>query len=160
MGAHSNLGVYSDAQEITADAASTNTVDWNQATNQYGVATDIWLCIRTAVAPTAATDTLSIAFQTDADDGAGDPAGTWTTIFMPFCDAEGAEFLASVARLATAGAWIWRCPLPYEMIERHTRLYYENTVSAGTFTIDAWLNEGPPQSDMDKQTFVSNVGNP
>jgi len=160
MGAHSNLGVYSDAQAIIADAASTSTVDHSMTVNQYGVAADQWLCIRTAVAPTAATDTLSIAFQTDADDGAGDPAGTWTTIFMPFCDAEGAEFLASVARLATAGAWIWRAPLPMEMIERHTRLYYENTTSTGTITIDAWINDGPPQSDFDKQIYVSPVGNP
>jgi len=163
MGAHSNLGVYSDYQTISADAASTSTVDHSCPVNlnQYGVSGNLWLCIRTALAPTAASaDTLSIDFQMDADDGAGDPAGTWYSLFMPLTLAEGAEVVQDDTRLATAGAWIWRAPLPMEMIERHTRLYYENTTSVGTFTIDAWLNDGPPSSDMDKQVFVSNVSNP
>ena len=163
MGAFSNLGEYSDYQTISADAASTSTVDHSAPVNlnQYGVSGRLWLCIRTALAPTAASlDSLSIAFQMDADDGAGDPAGTWYTLFMPLCLAEGGEVVQDDSRLATAGAWIWRAPLPMEVIERHTRLYYENTTSVGTFTISAWLNDGPPQSDFNKQVYVSPVGNP
>lgn len=164
MGAHSNLGVYQlSATTIDAARASTSTVDHSQPVNlnQYGVDGRLWLCIRTAVAPTAASaDTLSIEFQMDADDGLGDPAGTWYTLFMPLTDAVGAEVDQSDSRLATAGAWIWRAPVPMEMIERHTRLYFNNTTTVGVFAIDAWLNDGPPQSDFDKQVYASNVGNP
>lgn len=161
MGAHSNLGVFSDAQAIAAAAASTNTVDLAQAITQVGVGNPVWLNIRTNTAPTDTADSLSIEVQGDADNGSGAPAGSWTTIFMPFTDAAGAEFVASAnARILTAGAWIYRGPLPYEITERHLRLFYNNTISNGTFTIDAWLGDGPPQSDFDKQVFVSNVGQP
>jgi len=164
MGAHSNLGVFSASQEIIATAASTSTVDMAQAVNQYGVSGNLWLCIRVAVAPTVATDTIAIILQTDADDGAGDPAGTWYTVFAPFCGMAGdalAEVLVSDSRLDAAGDWVYRAPVPMEMLERHVRLYYLNeTASTGTQTYDAWLNDGPPQSDFDKQVYVSPVGQP
>lgn len=159
MGAHSNLGVFSDAQEITAAAASTHTIDMAVTNPQFGVGHPIYLCIRTAVAPTNTADTLSIEVQLDADDGAGDPAGVWGTVaFMPLCGAAGAEIAGTDARLLTAGAWIWRAPLPYEINIRHMRLYYNNTTSNGTITIDAWLEDVPTSDRV--QVAVSPVGNP
>jgi len=161
MGAISNLGVMSDAQEISADdTPSTDTIDLAQATPQIGVGKPVFLCIRTAVAPTQAGDTLSIEVQQADDDGAGAPdSGDWGVVFMPLVGVNGAEVSAADARLATAGEWIWRCPLPYELVKRHIRLMYRNTTSTGVFTIDAYLSDRPP-SDFDKQVWVSDVGNP
>lgn len=159
MGAHSNLGVFSDAQEISADdTPSTSTIDMAVTNPQFGVGHPICLCIQTAVAPTNTADTLSIEVQHDDDDGAGDPAGSWPTVFMPFVDANGAEFAGTNARLLTAGAWIWRGALPYEVNKRHVRLMYRNTTSNGVFTIDAWLEDVAPSDRV--QVAVSPVGNP
>jgi hypothetical protein len=43
--------------------------------------------------------------------------------------------------------------------ERYLRLYFNNTVTNGAFTIDAWLEQGPP-SDFGVQVTASPVGNP
>lgn len=160
MGAHSNLGVFSDAQEISADdTPSTNTIDLAQVDALMGAGNLPMLCIRTAVAPTNTADTLSIEVQGDADDGAGDPAGTWTRVYlMPLVGVNGAEVVGTDARLLLAGAWIYRCKLPHEITLRHLRLMYRNTTSNGTFTIDAWL-EDEAASDRN-QIAKSNVGQP
>jgi len=155
MGAFDNLYNLSDAQAITAAAASSNYCDMVATKPQIGVGKTLMLCIRTAVAPTQATDTLSIEVQVD-DNSSFTSA---KTVFMPLVGAAGAEVLASDARLDTAGDWIWRACLPYGINERYLRLYYNNTTTVGTFTIDAWLEE-VAQSDLGEQVFVSNVGNP
>jgi len=149
MGAFELLGEFSDAQPISADdTASTSTIDLGKAKPQIGVGKEApFLCIQTAVAPTDAGDTLSIEVQIDDDDGAGAPSGSWAALFMPLVGANGAEVAATDARLATAGAWIYRAPLPYEVNKRHLRLMYRNTTSNGVFTISAWLSSGPP-SDL------------
>jgi hypothetical protein len=155
MGAHSNLGVFSDAQAITADdTASTNTIDMAVTNPQFGVGHPIYLCIRTNTAPTDTGDTLSIEVQVDSAVAFGSPV----IVFMPLVGANGVEIAGTDARLLTAGAWIYRGALPYSVKERHIRLMYRNTTSNGTFTIDAWL-EDVPQSDR-VQVAVSPVGNP
>ena len=163
MGAHEILGVLSDAQAISADdTASTNTIDLGVASPRIGVGQHApYLCIRTAVAPTDTADTLSIELQTDADDGAGAPVGTWTNVaFMPLVGVNGAEVAGTDARLLTAGAWIYRGPLPYDITNRHIRLMYRNTTSNGVFTIDAWLSDGPASTFRGSQVLFSTVGQP
>lgn len=163
MGAHENLGVLSDAQEISADdTVSTNTINLRQAKPKIGVGQHSpFLCIRTAVAPTDLADTLSIELQTDADDGAGDPAGTWTNVaLMPLVGVNGAEVVASDSRLALAGAWIMRVALPFDIANPHIRLMYRNTTSNGTFTIDAWLEDVPASDFRNAQVLFSPVSNP
>lgn len=157
MGAFPNIGVFSASQAITAAAASTNYIDLAVARSGIGVGTPVFLCIRTAVAPTQAADTLSIEVQQDDNSSFSSPE----TVFMPLVGAAGAEVLASVAKLATAGKWIFRAPLPYEITERYLRLYYNNTTSNGTFTIDAFLSLGP-ETDIgaNAQVWESNVGQP
>lgn len=156
MGAHDNLGVFSDAQAITEAAASTNYIDLGITKPQIGVGGKVpYLCIKTNTAPTQAADTLSIELQSD-DNSSFTSA---KTIMMPLVGAAGAEVLASDARLATAGEWIYRAPLPMDISERYLRLYYNNTTSNGTFTIDAWLEDGPA-SDHGVQVISSPVGNP
>ena len=164
MGAHEVLGVLCDAQEIDADdTASENTIDLAQTVPKIGVGQHSpYLCIRTAVAPTAVSaDTLAIEVQTDADDGSGDPAGSWDVqVFSPLVGANGAEIDQGDSRLATAGAWIFRGKLPYDLIQRHLRLMFRNTTTVGKFTIDAWLEDGPASDFRGSQVIKSNVGQP
>lgn len=164
MGAHEVLGVLSDAQEISADdTASTNTIDLEQASPKIGVGQHApYLVIKTAVAPTAVSnDTLSIELQTDADDGLGAPAGTWTNVsFMPLVGVNGAEVNQSDARLATAGANIFIGQLPYTITNRHIRLMFRNSTSVGVFAIDAFLEDGPASVFRGSQVLFSNVGQP
>lgn len=167
MGAHEVLGKFSSSQEITADdTASTNTIDLAQTTPKIGVGQHApYLCIRVAVVPDAAAiagpDSLSIELQSDADDGAGDPVGTWThVVMMPLVGVNGAEVALPDARLLTAGAWIFRGQLPYDIKNRHIRLMYRNTTSDGTQTIDAWLEDVPASDFRGSQVINSNVGQP
>lgn len=164
MGAHETLGIFSDNQEIsTDDTASTNTIDLAQTIPKIGVGSHSpYLAIQTAVAPTAASnDTLAIELQSDADDGAGAPAGSWDRqVFSPLIGANGAEINQSDSRLATAGEWIYRGKLPYDLFQRHIRLMYRNGTSVGVFKIDAWLSDGPASTFRGSQVLFSNVGQP
>lgn len=167
MGAHENLGVFEDSSVttagITAARASTNTIDLVQTKPQIGVGQHSpYLCIRTSAAPTDAADSLSIELQSDADDGAGAPVGTWDhVVMMPLTliQASG-EVIATDDRLAVAGAWIYRGQLPYDIKNRHIRLYYNNTISNGRFLIDAWLEDVPASDFRGAQVLFSDVGQP
>ena len=170
MGSHSNLGVFEDYSVVTAGIiaarASTNYVDMVSVKSQMGVGSHApFLCIRTAVAPTFATDTLSIELQCHEDItfGAGTPATTYdyTKVWTILGGPAGAELHADVdLRLTTAGAWIYRGQLPYECDERYVRLYYNQTATDGAFYIDAWLSDGPPSDFRGSQVLTSPVGNP
>jgi len=162
MGAHSTLAVFSDAQDVSDDAASTNTIDLGQTSPKIGVGQHApYLCVRLNDPSTTEADSLSIELQTDADDGAGAPVGTWTDVAMMFCcAATGAEITGTDARLATAGAWIFVGQLPYTITNRHIRLYYNNTASTEIITVDAYLSDGPPSVFRGSQTLFSNVGQP
>lgn len=156
MGAFSNLGNLSDAQAITAAAASTNYIDLATTRQQIGAGVPIYLCIMTNTAPTDNGDSISIELQNDGDNAFGSPR-----YWMVLCGAAGAELTVTDARLATAGAWIYRGALPYECSERYLRLYYNNTTSNGTITLDAWLDLKPPTDiGANAQVWVSPVGNP
>jgi len=154
MGAYDELFDLSDAQEITADAASTNYIDMEVVKSQLGVGGDVWLCIRTNTAPTDAADTIAIQLECDDNSSFSSSKNVLT-----ICTLDTTEITVSDARFATAGAWIYRATLPYECDERYVRLYYENTTSNGTITLDAWLQTFPPKSDR-TQVFSSPVGNP
>jgi len=166
MGLYSNLGVFSDAQAISADdTASTKFIDMAAVKPGLGVGTHApMLCIRTSVAPTNASDTLSIELQcsatVDADTDGGVLNGTIKVVMMPLVGANGAEVVASDARLATAGAWIYRGTIPYELNLRYAQLMYRNTTSNGVFTIDAWLSDGAESDFRGSQVLTSPVGNP
>ncbi len=162
---HENLGIFSDAQAISAAAYSTNFIDLGltpsvKFKNQIGVGQHSpYLCIRTAVAPTGTADSLSIELRMSDTNDATNLNGTVKVVFMPLALATGAEVVQTDARLATAGAWIYRAPLPYETTLRYLQLYYNNTTTVGVFTIDAWLEDGPP-SDRGIQRLSSPVSNP
>ena len=154
--ARSNLWKLSAAQAITADdTASDYYVDLGVTTPQVGVYKPKYLCIRTNTAPTQSGDTLSIEVQIDTESTFSTPV----VVMMPLVGANGAEIAASDARLSAAGAWVYRGALPYEVNQRYLRLMYRNTTSSGTITLDAWVQEDLPDTNVD-QALVSNVSNP
>jgi len=155
MGAHSTVGVFSDSQALTESAASTNTIDMAVTNPQFGVGHPIHLCIRTEVAAGGTTPTFIIALQV-ADDV--NFAGADLKTLWAICDVDGSPLAGTDARFATAGKWILRQPLPYEVAQRHMRLYYTLAGTSPTLTVGAWL-EDIPQSDR-VQVAISPVGNP
>lgn len=155
MGAHSTIGVLSDSQELTESAASSNTIDMAVTNPQFGVGHPIFLCIRTEVAAGGTTPTFIIALQV-ADDV--NFAGADLKCLWCIADTNGSALAGTDARFATAGEWILRQPLPYEVAQRHIRLYYTLAGTSPTLTIGAWL-EDMPQSDR-TQVAISPVTNP
>ena len=165
MGMHENLGVFCDAQAISANGTwSTGAIDTGVVKSQLGVgAYAPVLCIRTAVAPTQAGDTLAIELRTSATLNIDSPtapylSGTIKNMFT-ICATALAELSAAEARFATAGAWIIRIPLPYDLL-RYIQLYFLNGTSVGVFTIDGWLEDGAPSDFRGSQVLTSPVGNP
>lgn len=162
MGAHSNLGVFSDAQAIAAnDTWSANFIDMVQVLNQIGAGPySPFLCIRVAVAPTDAGDTVAIQVQCSATNDATNLNGTIKNLYT-ICDDALAELALTDTRLATAGAWVIRMPLPYETDLRYVQLNYLQGTSNGTQTYDAWLEPLPDSTKgQGYQIIDSPVGNP
>lgn len=172
MGAYSNLGVFHTAATlITAGGEySANFIDLAAAVPKIGVGQHApYLCIRTAVAPTALTDTLSIELRASSGNNGtvlDNSEGDLKTIMMPLADIAGAgaagvnEVLASDARLATAGAWVFRGQLPYEVDLRYLQLYFNQATHAGNIALDCWLSDGPASDFRGSQVLNSNVGQP
>lgn len=139
---------FSDGQALTATAAATNILDWTQADLEMGAGEPLWLNIRVGTAldsaGEAATLTVSLRYDTVAPID-----GSSTVIY---------QTAALTEASLTAGRWILRMPLPYNVDEeRILGLYY--TVGTENFTsgtIDAWLDSGP-QSSYDTQVASSNI---
>ena len=147
------LAVLSDAQAITSDTASSNYFDMATAGHGYGISQNLVLCIRTNTAPTDAADTIAIELQTDASSS----FNTGPTVVFSICLADTTEITVDDERFATAGEWIYRGALPYDL-DRYVRLYYENSTSNGTITLDAWIEQAP--QEYGTQVITSPVGTP
>lgn len=146
----SNLGVFSDNQSLVASAASTNSVDLATTRQQIGAGVPVYICIRVGTAFAAAT---SYQFDLQNADDVNFSGGDLVTYPL-----RGAIAIASLS----AGAWVYRGPIPYECSKRHIQLYYTeagSTENAGT--VDAWLSLKPPTDyGANAQVWVSPVGNP
>ena len=166
MGAYSNLGDFSESQEISAAAFSSNFIDMAVAVPKIGVGQHApYLCIRTAVAPTDTSDSLSIELLCSATNDGTDLNGTVKSAGMVLAGVTNAgsgvnEVIGTDARLLTAGAWIYRGQLPYGVDLRYVQLYYNQTITSGVFTIDAWLSDGPASDFRNSQVLFSDVGQP
>ena len=170
MGAHEVLGILENSSVtttgVTASRESTDIINLAEVTSKISVGQHApFLCIRTAAAPSVGTAELSIELRCHEDDsfGAGSPTSTedYARAWMIFAGPTGAELHADVdSRLKTAGAWIYRAPLPFECNERYISLYYNNSASGGRFLFDAWLSDGPPSDFRGSQVLFSNVGQP
>lgn len=165
MGAYSNLADFSTAQVVSGAAFSEFMLDLVATTPKLGVGQHApYICIRTAVAPTDTSDSLSIELLNSATESGGTLNGTIKSAGMLLAGVTNAsgvnEVIATDARVATAGAWIYQGQMPYGVDLRYVQLYYNNSISGGQFVIDAWLNDGPASEFRGSQVIKSNVGNP
>ena len=143
----------SDAQDIgaltdTEVAASTNVVNWTQSDLEMGAGEPLWLNVRvgTEAFESSGSATLAVALKRETD-GTIDTDSTtvWTTPAL------------AIAGL-TAGAWIMRMPLPYNIDEDAYMglLYTGGTATMSAGTVDAWIDHGP-QSGYNTQVSASNI---
>lgn len=141
----------SDDQDISQAAgtvASTNIVNWTQSDLEMGAGEPLWLNVKMGtesfLSSAAATLTVSLKRETDTTIDS-----TSTTIY--------ATPALAIAAL-TAGSWILRMPLPYNVDEdAYMGLLYEVGSHESTKgTIDAWIDHGP-QSSFDTQVSASNI---
>ncbi len=148
MGAFSNLGEFSKGQLLVATTDSDNNVDLATTRQQIGVGVPIYLCIRVAITFNAATS-YAFALENDGDSAFG------SAVVFPL---RAAILKADL----TAGDWVYRGTIPYEVTERYIQLVYtESGSTEDEGAIDAWLDLRPP-SDIgaNAQVWVSPVGNP
>ncbi len=165
MGAYSNLGDLSTAQVISGAAYSEFMLDLVNTIPKLGVGQHApFLCIRVNTDPTNSSDSLSIELLCSATESGGSLSATIKSAGMVLAGVTNAsgvnEVIATDARLATAGAWIFQGQLPYGLNLRYMQLYYNNSISGGQMVIDAWLNDGPASEFRGSQIINSNVGNP
>ena len=118
---------FSDAQAVTATAASTNIVDLNAAGKIEGK--PYYLHIKVNTSATASGDaTVTFSFETDDNTGFSSATTLWTS--------------AAIGKATlVAGYEVIRLPINGLDLERYTRVYY--TVATGPLTagkFDAFLS--------------------
>lgn len=125
----------SEAQVVTATAASTNVIDLGARLGlDPGLSDDLWLQIRVdAAAAASGSATVTFALQTDDDKDFGSATTLWTST-------------AIGKATLVAGYNVVRMRLPLG-VERYVRAYY--TVATGPLTtgkFDAFINSGVQES--------------
>ena len=126
--------------------ATVKTIDMTASDLEMGAGTPVWLNIR--VGTTAYAGGTNATFNLYADTTA---AGHDTNSDVVL--SSGKRAISGL----TAGAWIFRCPLPVDYdTSRYLSLgvVCDGATTAGT--IDAWLDHGP-QSSFDTQVSTSNI---
>jgi len=113
---------YSNAQAITASAASDNVID-HGAARDLGTGEDIYLValVTTAFTDGSSDSTVAVTLQTDADEAFGSPATAMT--------------LGTFGALSAIGSTLIAKLQPGQVNERYSRLYY--TVANGNLTTGA-----------------------
>ena len=125
----------SEAQVVTATAASTNVIDLGARLGlDPGLSDDLWLQIRVDTRATASgSATVTFELQTDDDEAFGSATTLWTST-------------AIGKATLVAGYNVVRMRLPLG-VERYVRVYY--TVATGPLTagkFDAFINSGVQES--------------
>jgi hypothetical protein len=132
--------------------ASENVFDFTQADLEMGAGEPLWLNVRMGTEAIVNSDsdaTLTVALKTETNtDGTIDASSTtlWTT--------------PAIAQTAlTAGAWIMRMPLPYNVDDGRLIGLLYTAGGSSAFTagkVDAWIDHGA-QSSYDTQVTTSNI---
>jgi hypothetical protein len=113
---------FSNAQAVTATAASTDYIDLGSA-RQIGLAKQLFVLftVNTTTVSAGAT-TMTIKIQTDGDVAFGSAADLYTS--------------ASIAKATLVAGYQIAIPIPISGMERYVRLYY--TVSTADFSAGAF----------------------
>jgi len=137
---------------VTAGStASSNIIDLGRTKPQIGVGQlPLVLEIRTVVAASGSGN-INFILRKSATQSAGALNGTITQILATPVVAQ------NDARLATAGKYVLRVPLPYEADQRYLDILAVLSDTA-KITYEARIAEAP--SDKHTQVMASNVGNP
>ena len=115
---------YSDAQAVTADAASTNIID-HGAVRNLGVGENLYVVVSVDVAMTDASSNSTCTVTLETDDNAS------------FSSATTAQTIGTFAALAAIGTRLVARLQPDKVNERYTRLKYtmaNGDLSTGSFT--------------------------
>jgi hypothetical protein len=144
---------FSDDQDIGANSASsteasTNVLNFTQADLEMGAGEPLWLNVKMGTEALLSTGaaTLTVALCRDTD---GTIDGSSTVIYQT----------PAIAKASlTAGAWILRMPLPYNVDEDAYigLLYTVGSHPSTAGTVDAFIDHGP-QSSYDTQVSASNI---
>jgi len=133
--------LFSDAQAVTASAASTNLIDLG-ADRDLGTGKPVYVVVQVDVAMTdsGSDSTITVTAQTDAAAAFGSP----TT----------AQTLGTFAALSAIGTRLIMALQPGQIVERFLRLYYtaaNGSLSTGSFT--AYLTTDLQQA----RTYADNI---
>lgn len=126
--------------------ATGKTIDWVNTDLEMGAGEPLWFNAR--VGSTAYVGGTSIQIKLFSDTAAGGHDASSTVVL------EGPVVLIAAA---TAGAWLLRVPLPYNVDDLQylgVGAYCDGAVATGT--IDAWIDHGP-SSSFDTQVTTSNI---
>ena len=149
------LGMLADAQAISGDGYVGYCIDLVSAVGDPGVSM-VWLNLTTNVAADHTTGDEKYNFQIRCGTGTDDTdlnAGVITII-------ETGDIDGDDARVASAGAAILQCTLPYQANLQYLELYCDVTGTTPTITVDFSLSPSKPRSPYNRQVTTSPVGVP
>lgn len=138
--------LFSDAQALTASAASTNLIDLGAAGRDMGRGRKLMirLNVDTALTDSGSDSTVTVTLQTDDNDS--------------FSSATTAQTLFTIAATAAAGTVYRAYVAPGALDERYCRLYYtmnNGNLSTGAVTAAMVLDDQDDDVFPDNKTITS-----
>lgn len=117
--------LFSDAQAVTAAAASTNLIDLGAAQSRIGVGEELFIVVQVDVAMTDAGSDSTLAVTLEQDDAAA------------FGSATSIQTIGTFAEVSAVGTRLVARIAPDVVTERYIRLYYtpaNGNLTTGSFT--------------------------
>lgn len=150
------LGKLVDCEALTdSDTYVGHSIDLVSAAQGLGVGT-VWIDLVTNVAASYADADETYEFQVRVGTGtSGGDINAGAIIVISTGAIDGDD-----ARVATAGAPILQCTLPYQANLQYLQLYYAAAGTSCTITVDFSLSPSKPTSPRNVQVITSNVGLP
>ena len=138
-----------DVSQAVGTIASTDILDFTLADKELGAGEPLWLNVKVG---TEAIDSAegTAAMQVSLCHDTVAPIDSSSTVIW--------STPAIAEASLTAGAWIMRMPLPYNVDDGRIvgLLYTISGTTSTTGTVDAWIDHGP-QSSYDTQVSASNI---
>jgi hypothetical protein len=153
------LGKLVDAEALTgSDTYVGYCIDLVSAVTEFGISGDVWVVLSANVAADYTTGDETYEFQIRGGTGVdgSDDINAGVVVIESTSALNGND-----VRLATAGMYIWRHTLDhYASKFQYLQLYYAQTGTTPTITVDFSLSPSRPPSDRNMQVELSPVGLP